>query len=74
MENVDDQSFIPINLGRVEEERIPPGREVSQIYLESGKWRRIDYSDVVREDVASLMIARSSQAFVFLKRPDPPRR
>ncbi|GFW06713.1 hypothetical protein TNCV_3288141 [Trichonephila clavipes] len=27
-----DQSFIPTNLGRVDEEMIPPGRGVSQTY------------------------------------------
>ncbi|GFX95661.1 hypothetical protein TNCV_4885871 [Trichonephila clavipes] len=30
MENLSDQSFIPTNLGRVDEEMIPPGHEVSQ--------------------------------------------
>ncbi|GFW72992.1 hypothetical protein TNCV_831151 [Trichonephila clavipes] len=31
MENLSGQSFIPTNLGRVDEEMIPPGREVSLV-------------------------------------------
>ncbi|GFT70595.1 hypothetical protein TNCV_1133481 [Trichonephila clavipes] len=42
--------------------------------LEGGKWRLIDASDVVGAEVATLLIARSSRSFVFLGRPDPPRR
>ncbi|GFU92204.1 hypothetical protein TNCV_298341 [Trichonephila clavipes] len=37
--------------------------------LEGGK-----VSDVVGAEVATLLIARTSRSFVFLGRPDPPRR
>ncbi|GFY05227.1 hypothetical protein TNCV_2206731 [Trichonephila clavipes] len=36
--------------------------------------KKIDASDVVGAEVATLLIARSSRSFVFLGRPDPPRR
>ncbi|GFW19367.1 hypothetical protein TNCV_1602621 [Trichonephila clavipes] len=32
MVNLGDKSFSPTNLGRVDEEMVPPGREVSQTY------------------------------------------
>ncbi|GFW17396.1 hypothetical protein TNCV_1682191 [Trichonephila clavipes] len=42
--------------------------------LEGGKWHESMPSDVVGAEVATLLIARSSRSFVFLGRPDPPRR
>ncbi|GFT93168.1 hypothetical protein TNCV_2710291 [Trichonephila clavipes] len=40
----------------------------------SGKWLRIDFSDVVGESVTHLIIEGSSRVFVFLEHPNPPRR
>ncbi|GFX90299.1 hypothetical protein TNCV_3848741 [Trichonephila clavipes] len=44
------------------------------ICLEGDKWRRADSREVVRKDVVTFMMARSSRALVFLGHPDPPRR
>ncbi|GFT22067.1 transposable element Tcb1 transposase [Trichonephila clavipes] len=38
--------------------------------LEDGKWCRTNSSDVVRKNVVAFMITRSSDAFMFLGRPD----
>ncbi|GFX79635.1 hypothetical protein TNCV_826231 [Trichonephila clavipes] len=41
--------------------------------LKGGKCRSTDSREVVGEDVATLMIYRSSCEFVFLRHPDSPR-
>ncbi|GFY07213.1 hypothetical protein TNCV_277601 [Trichonephila clavipes] len=41
--------------------------------LEGDRWRRTESIDVVREDMTTLMIERSSSVFVFLGRLDPSR-
>ncbi|GFX35668.1 hypothetical protein TNCV_744611 [Trichonephila clavipes] len=50
----------------IAEDHLPPVGHLPACAREGGKWRRIDSSDVVGEDVFALVVAQSSRAFVFL--------
>ncbi|GFU80548.1 hypothetical protein TNCV_534221 [Trichonephila clavipes] len=55
MVNLSGQSFIPTNLGRVEEERIPPGPGISQSLVYADKPQTLDrLEDNIRRVIAAI--------------------